>query len=58
LTAYDDNGAIVTAGIMSLDSYEKAVNFAENIFTQDISNATYITYSSEKDLVGFQLNGS
>ena len=30
----------------------------EDIFGEDISNATYIEYSSDQELVGFQLNGS
>jgi len=36
----------------------KMVDMAPNLFSQDISNATYITYSSDLDVVGFQLNGS
>ena len=31
---------------------------AEAIFSQDISSATYIAYSSDRNVVGFQLNGS
>jgi len=34
------------------------VDLAENLFTQDISAATSISYSSDREVVGFQLNGS
>ncbi len=30
----------------------------EEIFTQDTSAATYIAYSSDRNVVGFQLNGT
>jgi hypothetical protein len=34
------------------------VDLAENIYLQDINAAAYIGYSSDKELVGFQLNDS
>jgi hypothetical protein len=58
LTAYDDSGTIVATETMNVSGYAKVVNIAEDIFTQDISTATYINYSSDKEVVGFQLNGS
>ena len=42
---------------ITLPSHAKMVDFADNLFSNDISSATYITYSSDQDLVGFQLNG-
>jgi hypothetical protein len=58
LIAYDDNGNAVAGEVIILASHEKVVDIAENIFTQDISTATYISYSSDKEVVGFQLNSS
>ncbi|MCK4534458.1 MAG: hypothetical protein KAT81_02935 [Syntrophobacterales bacterium] len=58
LTAYNDSGAVITTNVISLAAHEKVVNTEENIFTGDISNATYVTYSSNKEVVGFQLNAS
>ncbi|MDD5723241.1 MAG: S8 family serine peptidase, partial [Syntrophales bacterium] len=58
LTAYNDSGATITTEAINLNAHEKVVNTAEGIFTGDISNATYITYSSNKEVVGFQLNAS
>jgi len=58
LTAYDDDGNSIAVQTISLKAYEKVVNYAEKIFTKDIGNATYISFSSDKELVGFQLNGS
>jgi hypothetical protein len=60
LTAYRDNGTVVaTGGLPPVVGHAKVVNLAEVFFfPQDISAATYIGYSSDKNVVGFQLNGS
>ena len=58
LTAYDDNGDAVTTETVYLAGHAKRVDMAPNLFSHDISRATYITYSSDLDVVGFQLNGS
>ena len=58
LTAYDNNGTSVASRTFTLGGYAKMVDEAQDLFTQDISSATYISYSSDKDVVGFQLNGS
>ena len=58
LTAYNDTGAVIATETINLDAYEKVADSAENIFTGDISEATYIGYSSDKEIVGFQLNFS
>lgn len=38
--------------------YAKVVNVPEQIFSQSIGSATYIAYSSDRNVVGFQLNGT
>ena len=59
LTAYNDSGSVIATKAINLDTHEKVLGIAEDIFTgDDISNATYIVYSSDLDVVGFQLNGS
>jgi len=58
LTAYDDSGAVIATEEINLNAHEKVVDRAENIFTEGISFATYIAYSSNKEVVGFQLNTS
>ena len=59
MTAYDDIGAIIATETINLDAHEKVVNSAEGIFAgSDISDATYIGYWSDKEVVGFQLNAS
>jgi tripartite motif-containing protein 71 len=58
LTAYNDAGAVVATQQLSVGGYAKVVNMAESIFTQNIGTANYIAYSSDKNVVGFQLNGS
>jgi rhodanese-related sulfurtransferase len=59
LTAYRDSGTTVAAQVLPVGSHAKVVQAAEDIFLpQEISDATYIAYSSDKNVVGFQLNGS
>jgi hypothetical protein len=58
LTAYDSYGDAVATQTLSLGSYAKEVRLAQEFFTQDIGAATYIGYSSDREIVGFQLNGS
>lgn len=59
LTAYDDTGGQVATTSFTLNAHAKAENSAEGFFpTQGISTATYLAYSSDKELVGLQLNGS
>jgi hypothetical protein len=58
LTAYNDNGTAVATQVLPVSGYAKVVNNPEAIFSQNISGATYIAYSSDREVVGFQLNGS
>jgi hypothetical protein len=59
LTAYKDNGTPVAAQVLPVSGHAKVVDLAENIFfPQDIGGATYIAYASDRNIVGFQLNGS
>ena len=59
LIAYDDDGTPVdNQDFVVLGYGKKMFNSVEAIFSQAISSATYITYSSDRNVVGFQLNGS
>ena len=58
LTAYNDNGTPVATTVLPVGGHAKVVNLAEEIFSQDISDATFIAYSSDRNVVGFQLNGT
>jgi hypothetical protein len=58
LTAYDDDGAVVATQPISIAAYGRIVGAPDRLFTQDIAAATYVTYDSNNDLAGFQLNGS
>jgi hypothetical protein len=58
LIAYNDTGGVVAVyDHSSLAGYAKWTSLASAI-PWDISSATYITYSSDRNLVGFQFNGS
>jgi hypothetical protein len=58
LTAYNDAGAVVASQALTVGGHAKVVSVAEALFSQNISSATYVAYSSDKNVVGFQLNGS
>ncbi|MDO8785173.1 MAG: hypothetical protein Q7J12_03055, partial [Syntrophales bacterium] len=58
LTAYNDTGTAVATQVLPVGGHAKVVNLAEAIFSQNISGATYIAYSSDRNVVGFQLNGT
>jgi hypothetical protein len=58
LTAYNDNGTVVATQVLPVSGHAKVVNLAEAIFAQNIGSATYIVYSSDRNVVGFQLNGT
>ena len=59
LTAYNDTGTAVATQMLPVGGYAKVVKLAEAIFSPaSISSATYIAYSSNRNVIGFQLNGS
>lgn len=58
LTALSDSGSIIATTVLNLSGNEMIVDIAESLFAEDISSATYITFSSNHEVVGFQLNGS
>ena len=58
LTAYNDNGSAVATRMIPVGGHAKVANLAEAVFSKDISGATYIAYSSDRNIVGFQINGT
>lgn len=58
LTFYNDDGATVANDTLTLEGYSKILGSAENLLRVDTSGATYINYSADREIVGFQLNGS
>lgn len=58
MTAYKDSGNPIAAETINLNAHQKVLGIASTLFSQDISAATYIRYSANREIVGFQLNGS
>ena len=58
LSAYDDDGNLQESNSIQLSSHEKRVDVAESLFPSSIDDATYIRYASDRNVVGFQINGS
>ena len=58
LKAYNAGGTVIATESITLNAHEKIAGTPESIFTGDISNATYITYSSTREIAGFQFNES
>ncbi len=58
LTARNDAGTVIAEEILDLRPHEKIVDVAEGLFSSSIIGATYIRFESDRDVVGFQLNGA
>ena len=58
LTAYDDLGHIVATNEFTLKPHQKVLGVSKNLFADDITAASYMAYSCDKFIVGFQINGS
>jgi len=58
LTFYNDAGVTLADGTLQVDGYRKIIGIAENLLRVDTSGATYMDYSADQEVVGFQLNGS
>ncbi len=58
LTAYNDAGVEVAGQDFALGPYEKQVAMAPDLFSEDIAEASYIRFRSDRQVVGFQLNGT
>lgn len=57
LRLFDDGGEEMGYNGITLDGHEKILEHPEDIFGGPIPAATYIQFSSEEEVVGFQLNG-
>ncbi len=53
-----DDGDMIALRRINLAGYEKVVKTAQELFTTDISDATYVSYEADGKIAGFQLNGS
>lgn len=58
LVACDNSGTPVASETIVLGAYAKRVDVAESLFSESIASARCIWYSSDREIVGFQLNGS
>ncbi len=58
LTAYTDAGTAVDTAEVTLESRSQVVLLADGIFGSDISDASYIKFTSSRSVAAFQANGS
>ena len=58
IKAFDDAGKSIATKVLNVNAHGKIVGIARTLFKADLSNASYISYESNNDIVGFQLNGS
>lgn len=57
LSAYTDAGTkIAMSDPITMVPNQKVLGYVEDLFGSDISGATYVTFSSDQPIVGFQLN--
>ncbi|MCK5915558.1 MAG: hypothetical protein KAG92_05415, partial [Deltaproteobacteria bacterium] len=58
LTAYSDAGGAIAIVVKDVEPGEKTVKTAKDIFApQSISEASYVSFTSDQGVVGFFLNG-
>jgi hypothetical protein len=57
-TAHNDRGEVLGEVRLVLNAYAKAQGVAEKLFSIDLSGATYVTYSSDREVVVMQSGGS
>ncbi len=57
VTAYDD-GNMIDIEAVFLDSFEKYVAVIDKLFDKDLSDATHLGFSADREVAVFQLNGS
>ncbi len=58
LEALDDQGTVVARKTLSLSPKANLAAAPEEIFGQSLENATHIRFASDRQVAGFQLNGS
>lgn len=58
LSAVDDTGVTIATNTFDVAGNSKQIASVENFFTTNITGATYIKFTSDHDVVSFQLNGS
>ncbi len=58
LTAYNDAGHVIASTEIQLNGQEKVVDVAENLFGQELDEASYIHYRADQAVAAFQLNSS
>ena len=58
LTAFNNTGSTVAVTTFTVPGNGKKIGLPENLFSTDISGATYLKFTSTRNVVGFQVNGS
>jgi hypothetical protein len=59
LKSYSDPGTMVAVSDpITMVPNQKVLGYTPDFFAEDISGATYISYSSDQPIVGFELSGS
>ncbi len=58
LTAYDDAGKVIAESQLTMDSRSSAFNLMSLFFDVDISGASYVRYTADKNVAAFQANVS
>ncbi len=58
VTARDDSGRTVASKSVALNPFEKYVTTSRRLFGNNVSGATHIAFSSDEEVVMFELNAS
>jgi hypothetical protein len=58
LSAIDANGNQVAARMVMLNPGQKSVGLVNQLFEADVTNARYIKFTSDRNVLGFTVSGS
>jgi hypothetical protein len=59
LKAYNDTGNIIATGTKALTAHQKWVGMVADLFAgTNLNSATYLTFTSDRNVAGFQLNSA
>ena len=55
LTAFQDDGEVLATKSISIPAHAKIAGTVMDLFGQEVEGVSYVTFSSDRDLVGFQV---
>ena len=58
LTAYNDRGAVIGVENITVDGHEKVQGTVQRLVSFDLNDATYMQFSSDREVIVMEITGS